>query len=109
MPQLVYLFTDYLFTYNTGVAQLVEHWSPKPGVGSSSLSARANSIYMKIINYIKESYTELVQKVSWPTRQELTSSAVVVLTASIILALVVWLMDVSFETIMKFIYGQLSN
>ena len=28
----------------TGVAQLVEHWSPKPGVGSSSLSARANSI-----------------------------------------------------------------
>ena len=30
----------------TGVAQLVEHWSPKPGVGSSSLSARANSIYI---------------------------------------------------------------
>ena len=26
---------------NTGVAQLVEHWSPKPGVGSSSLSSRA--------------------------------------------------------------------
>ncbi len=25
----------------TGVAQLVEHRSPKPGVGSSSLSARA--------------------------------------------------------------------
>ena len=25
----------------TGVAQLVEHWSPKPGVGSSSLSTRA--------------------------------------------------------------------
>ncbi len=27
---------------DTGVAQLVEHWSPKPGVGSSSLSSRAN-------------------------------------------------------------------
>ncbi len=26
---------------NTGVAQLVEHRSPKPGVGSSSLSSRA--------------------------------------------------------------------
>ena len=26
---------------DTGVAQLVEHWSPKPGVGSSSLSTRA--------------------------------------------------------------------
>ena len=25
----------------TELAQLVEHWSPKPGVGSSSLSFRA--------------------------------------------------------------------
>ena len=88
---------------------MVEHWSPKPGVGSSSLSARANSIFiMKIISYIKESYTELVQKVSWPSRQELTNSAVVVLIASIIIALIVWLMDISFEGIMKFIYGLLS-
>jgi len=63
---------------------------------------------MKIINYIKESYSELVQKVSWPSRSELTSSAVVVLIASIILALLVWLMDLSFESIMKFIYGLLS-
>jgi hypothetical protein len=30
---------------NTGVAQLVEHWSPKPGVGSSSLSSRAFFCY----------------------------------------------------------------
>jgi len=63
---------------------------------------------MKIISYIKESYTELVQKVSWPSRQELTNSAVVVLIASIIIALIVWLMDISFEGIMKFIYGLLS-
>ncbi len=28
----------------TEVAQLVEHWSPKPGVGSSSLSFRADSL-----------------------------------------------------------------
>ena len=27
---------------HTGVAQLVEHWSPKPGVGRSSRSSRAN-------------------------------------------------------------------
>jgi hypothetical protein len=27
----------------TGVAQLVEHWSPKPGVGRSSRSSRANN------------------------------------------------------------------
>ncbi len=30
-----------LKTENTGVAQLVEHWSPKPGVGRSSRSSRA--------------------------------------------------------------------
>jgi preprotein translocase subunit SecE len=59
---------------------------------------------MKIINYIKESYSELVHKVSWPTRQELVNSAVVVLVASIIIALVVWVMDLSFENIMSFIY-----
>ncbi|MEI6754711.1 MAG: preprotein translocase subunit SecE [Paludibacter sp.] len=62
---------------------------------------------MKIINYIKESYLELVQKVSWPSRTELTNSAIVVLVASIILAMVVWLMDLSFESIMTFVYGKL--
>ena len=31
----------YFCTRITEVAQLVEHWSPKPGVGSSSLSFRA--------------------------------------------------------------------
>jgi len=62
---------------------------------------------MKVVNYIKESYNELVQKVSWPTRTELVNSTVVVLIASIIIALIVWLMDVSFESIMTFVYEKL--
>ncbi len=62
---------------------------------------------MKIINSIKESYTELVHKVSWPSRSELANSAVVVLIASIVIALIVWIMDKSFETIMTFIYERL--
>ena len=36
-------------------------------------------MFTKITNYCKESYDELVHKVSWPTRSELSSSAVVVL------------------------------
>ena len=60
---------------------------------------------MKLVENIKESYTELVHKVSWPTRQELAQSAVVVLIASIILALIVWLMDWCFESVMTFVYG----
>jgi len=59
---------------------------------------------MKLINYFKESYTELVHKTSWPTRQELTNSAVVVLVASLLIALVVWAMDSMFEWIMTNIY-----
>ncbi|MDO9634843.1 MAG: preprotein translocase subunit SecE [Paludibacter sp.] len=62
---------------------------------------------MKVVNYIKESYTELVHKVSWPSRAELANSAVVVLIASIIIAMIVWVMDLSFESIMTFVYEKL--
>jgi len=60
---------------------------------------------MKLVENVKESYTELVHKVSWPTMKELSQSSVVVLIASLIMALVVWLMDKSFESLMSFIYG----
>ena len=60
---------------------------------------------MKFVESLKESYEELVHKVNWPTRKELSKSAVLVLIASIILALIVWLMDFCFESIMTFVYG----
>jgi len=60
---------------------------------------------MAFVENVKESYSELVHKVSWPTRKELAQSAVIVLIASIILALIVWLMDWCFESIMTFVYG----
>jgi len=56
----------------------------------------------KIINYIKESYNELVHKVSWPTQQELTSSTVVVMTASLIMAIVLFVIDISFKYVAEF-------
>ena len=56
---------------------------------------------MKIINNIKESYDELVHKVSWPSQSELANSAIVVLSASLIIALVVSGMDFCFKTIME--------
>jgi preprotein translocase, SecE subunit, bacterial len=59
---------------------------------------------MKIVNYIKDSYNELVYKVSWPTRKELSSSAVVVLFASIVIAIAVFAVDFVFERIMRFVY-----
>ncbi len=62
---------------------------------------------MKFVEYCKESYNELVHKTSWPTRKELAQSSVIVLVASVILALIVWLMDWCFESVMTFVYGLL--
>ncbi|MDL2265090.1 preprotein translocase subunit SecE [Parabacteroides sp. OttesenSCG-928-G07] len=61
----------------------------------------------KIITYIKESYNELVYKVSWPTRSELSSSAVVVMFASLIIAALIFLIDTGFESVMRFIYEKI--
>ena len=60
---------------------------------------------MAFVENVKESYNELVHKTSWPSRKELAQSSVIVLIASIILALIVWLMDWCFENIMSFVYG----
>ena len=78
---------------HTGLAQLVEHWSPKPGVGSSSLSTRAILRMGSIINYIKESFSELRDHVTWTPLLELQSKTLVVLVFSVIFALIIWLAD----------------
>jgi preprotein translocase subunit SecE len=61
----------------------------------------------KILNYFKESYNELVYKVSWPTRIELSNSAVVVMFASLIIAVLIFVVDLSFENIMLLFYKTL--
>ncbi|KJS05254.1 MAG: preprotein translocase subunit SecE [Vicingaceae bacterium] len=58
----------------------------------------------KIGNYIKESTDELLNKVSWPTWNELQSSSVIVLIASVIFALIIFVMDSTFSRLMKEIY-----
>jgi preprotein translocase subunit SecE len=61
-------------------------------------------MFKKFINYCKACYDELAHKTTWPTRKELTHSAVVVLSASLVIALVVWVMDVAFKFVMGQIY-----
>jgi len=41
-----------------------------------------------MFNYVKESYNELVNKVTWPTFPQLQSSTIVVMVASVIFAIV---------------------
>ena len=47
----------------------------------------------KLINYFKESYDELRNKVSWPTMAELQQTTVLVLVGIVIIALVILVMD----------------
>ena len=59
----------------------------------------------KVIRYIKESADDLINKVSWPTWKELQSSSIVVVIASLIIALIVYLMALSFRNVMEVFYG----
>ena len=55
----------------------------------------------KFINYLKESYTELTKKVTW---KELQNSAILVMVASVIFAVVIFAMDYAFDHLMRAIY-----
>jgi len=60
---------------------------------------------MRIKNYLKEVYKELVEKVAWPSWSELQSSATVVMIASAIISLSIFAMDYTFRHLMDFVYG----
>ena len=55
--------------------------------------------------YIKGSYDELMNKVSWPSWSELQSSSIVVAIATIIIALIIYMMDSAFSNAMNLFYS----
>jgi preprotein translocase subunit SecE len=59
----------------------------------------------KIKLYLEETYDELVHKVSWPTWKELQGSAIIVMIAAVIIALVVYAMDKSFGEMLRLFYN----
>ena len=58
----------------------------------------------RFINYLKESFAEMTKKVAWPTWDKLQNSAILVMVASVIFALVIFAMDKVIEVAMKLIY-----
>ncbi|MCK4661936.1 MAG: preprotein translocase subunit SecE [Bacteroidales bacterium] len=60
---------------------------------------------VKIKLYFKDVYNELIHKVTWPSWADLQSSSIVVMIASLIIALVIAIMDGAFRNIMEFIYS----
>jgi preprotein translocase subunit SecE len=59
----------------------------------------------KITTYFKESYRELVEKVTWPSWTQLQQSTVIVLVATVIITAMVWVMDFSSNQLLKLIYS----
>lgn len=59
----------------------------------------------KIKTYFEEVSNELLNKVTWPTWSELQESAIIVMIASVIFAVIVWLMDFGFRHLMELIYS----
>ena len=58
----------------------------------------------KVKDYIMDSIDEIRNKVTWPKFTELQSSAILVLVASLIFAIVIGAIDVSFKEVLTRFY-----
>jgi preprotein translocase subunit SecE len=59
----------------------------------------------KIATYFKESYKELMEKVTWPTWEQLQQSTMIVIVATIVITALVSGMDLVTNVALKFIYN----
>ncbi|NML22868.1 preprotein translocase subunit SecE [Pseudoflavitalea sp. G-6-1-2] len=59
----------------------------------------------KVTTYFRESYRELLEKVSWPSWTQLQQSTVIVLVATVLITALVWVMDIIAQSGLKFIYS----
>ena len=63
----------------------------------------------KIASYLKESYKELTEKVTWPNWEELQQSTMIVLVSTLVITAIISLMDFAAGGALKFVYNQLFN
>jgi preprotein translocase subunit SecE len=59
----------------------------------------------KITTYFRESYKELVEKVTWPNWTQLQQSTVIVLVATLLTTMIVWVMDTVSRLFLQLIYS----
>ena len=59
----------------------------------------------KITNYFSDSYKELMEKVTWPTWDQLQQSTMIVLVATLIITAMVWVMDFISAGGLNFVYN----
>lgn len=58
----------------------------------------------KVTNYFRESYKELVEKVTWPNGTQLQQSTMIVLAATLLITAIIWVMDFVAAGALNFIY-----
>ncbi len=59
----------------------------------------------KVSTYFKDSYKELIEKVSWPTWAQLQQSTMIVLAATLLITAMVWVMDTAIAKTLELIYS----
>jgi len=59
----------------------------------------------KVTTYLRESYRELMEKVTWPTWLQLQQSTIIVLVATLLITAIVWAMDLVAQSALHFIYS----
>lgn len=102
--------------YSYGHGAMVAYGSPKPLIWVRILVPvqlkfwipfyNQTAINMiKITNYFKESYKELMEKVTWPTWAQLQQSTMIVIVATIFITAIIWVMDLLINGGLKFIYN----
>ena len=64
-----------------------------------------NAMKLKLLTNIQEAYDELRYKTSWPSKKQLVKSAIIVMIASVIIALIIFVMDQIVDHLMHFIYS----
>jgi preprotein translocase subunit SecE len=50
----------------------------------------------KVKEYLSETVTEMVHRVTWPTWKELQANTIIVVVASVLIALIIFVMDFAF-------------
>lgn len=61
----------------------------------------------KFANYLRESYKELTEKVTWPNWTQLQQSTMIVLVATLVITAMVSIMDLGAGRLLNFIYESL--
>jgi len=58
----------------------------------------------KLFTFLRESKQEMTEKVTWMKFSDLQKRSTIVLVASLVFSLVIWAMDIAFESSLSFFY-----